>query len=169
VRRLQEYERFKRAALGIDALTRLERDVWQASAELRDRPSVQALPQVTLREMLFAFKEVAVRVALYAHHHVQREPLSVRERMGSILLALEFGGFVEFSRLFTPEEGRAGVAVTFIAILELAREGLIDWAQSEAFGALHVRRALADRTLLRSANADAEDQEPPAGDPAAEH
>jgi len=96
VRRLQEYERFKRAALGIDELTRLERDVWQASAELRDRPSVRSPPQVGLREMLLAFREVAVRTALFAHHHVRREPLSVRERMGSILLALEPGGFVEF-------------------------------------------------------------------------
>jgi segregation and condensation protein A len=169
VRRLQEYERFKRAALGIDALTRLERDVWQASAELRDRPSVRALPQVTLREMLLAFKEIAVRTALYAHHHVRREPLSVRERMGSILLALQSGQFVEFSRLFAPEEGRAGVTVSFIAILELAREGLIDWAQTEAFGALHVHRAMADRTLPRSAEAEVEDQAPPAGAPATEH
>jgi segregation and condensation protein A len=169
VRRLQEYERFKRAALGIDGLTRLERDVWQASAELLDRPSVRALPQVTLHEMLFAFKELAVRTALFAHHHVQREPLSVRERMGSILLALEAGGFVEFSRLFTREEGRAGAAVTFIAILELARESLIDWAQTEAFAPLHVRRALADRTLPRSASAEAGEQPPPAGEPATEH
>ena len=155
VRRLQEYERFKRAALGIDDLTRLERDVWQASAELRDRPTVRALPQVGLREMLLAFREVAVRTALFAHHHVRREPLSVRERMGSILLTLEPGGFVEFSRLFTPEEGRAGVTVTFIAILELAREGLIDWAQTEPFGPLHVRRAITDRTLPRIADPDA--------------
>jgi len=169
VRRLQEYERFKRAALGIDALTRLERDVWQASAELRDRPSVRALPQVTLREMLLAFKDVAVRTALFAHHHVRREPLSVRERMGSILLALESGGFVEFSRLFTPEEGRAGATVSFIAILELAREGLIEWAQAEAFGVLHVRRAIADRTLPHIADADAAGQEPAAGAAAAEH
>ena len=161
VRRLQEYERFKRAALGIDELTRLERDVWQASAELRDRPSVRSPPQVGLREMLLAFREVAVRTALFAHHHVRREPLSVRERMGSILLALEPGGFVEFSRLFTPEEGRAGVTVTFIAILELAREGLIDWAQTEPFAPLHVRRAIADRTLQGGTQieADAESAE----------
>jgi segregation and condensation protein A len=162
VRRLQEYERFKRAALRLDALPRLERDVWQTSADLRDKPSVRALPQITLREMLLAFREVAVRTALFAHHHVRREPLSVRERMGSILLALESGSFVEFSRLFTPEEGRAGVTVTFIAILELAREGLIEWAQTEAFAVLHVRRAIADRTLPRITDEDA-------GDAGAEH
>jgi segregation and condensation protein A len=169
VRRLQEYERFKRAALGLDALTRLERDVWQTSAELRDRPSVRALPQITLHEMLLAFREVALRTALFAHHHVRREPLSVRERMGSILLALEAGGFVEFSRLFTPEEGRAGVTVTFIAILELAREGLIEWSQTAAFAALHVRRAITDRTLPRSADEYAGEQGPAAAEPGAEH
>src|ERR1700687_5574683 len=99
VRRLQEYERFKRAAAEIDAMPRLERDVWQASAELRDKPAARSLPQVTLQEMLLAFKEVAVRAAMFAHHHVRREPLSVRERMSNILAALEQGSFLEFSRL----------------------------------------------------------------------
>jgi segregation and condensation protein A len=147
VRRLQEYERFKRAAAEIDAMPRLERDVWQASAELRDKPVARSLPQVTLQEMLLAFKEVAVRAAMFAHHHVRREPLSVRERMSNILAALEHGSFVEFSRLFVPEEGRAGVTVSFIAILELMREGLIDIMQTEAYAPLHVRAAAANRTL----------------------
>jgi segregation and condensation protein A len=147
VRRLQEYERFKRAAADIDAMPRLERDVWQASAELRDRPLARTLPQVTLQEMLLAFKEVAVRAAMFAHHHVRREPLSVRERMSNILAALEQGSFLEFARLFTPEEGRAGVTVSFIAILELMREGLIEIMQTEAYAPLHVRAAAANRTL----------------------
>jgi segregation and condensation protein A len=147
VRRLQEYERFKRAAADIDAMPRLERDVWQASAELRDRPLPRTLPQVTLQEMLLAFKEVAVRAAMFAHHHVRREPLSVRERMSNILAALEQGSFLEFRRLFTPEEGRAGVTVSFIAILELMREGLIEIMQTEAYAPLHVRAAAANRTL----------------------
>ena len=90
----------------IDLLPRLERDVWQASAELRDRPALRALPQVTLQEMLLAFKEVAVRAAMFAHHHVQREPLSVRERMSNILAALEQGSFVEFAQPVHPR-GRA--------------------------------------------------------------
>jgi segregation and condensation protein A len=147
VRRLQEYERFKRAAADIDLLPRLERDVWQASAELLDRPVARSLPQVTLQEMLLAFKEVAVRAAMFAHHHVRREPLSVRERMSNILAALEQGSFLEFGRLFTPEEGRAGVTVSFIAILELMREGLIEIMQTEAYAPLHVRAAAANRTL----------------------
>jgi segregation and condensation protein A len=177
VRRLQEYERFKRAAADIDAMPRLERDVWQASAELRDRPLARALPQVTLQEMLLAFKEVAVRAAMFAHHHVRREPLSVRERMSNILAALEQGSFLEFGRLFTPEEGRAGVTVSFVAILELMREGLIDIMQTEAYAPLHVRAAAANRTLhlvadntqpdaaaLAAAPADQSAAEPDGGD-----
>jgi segregation and condensation protein A len=147
VRRLQEYERFKRAATDVDQLVRLERDVFQASAELRDRPVTLALPQVTLREMILAFREVATRSQMFAHLHVQREPLSVRERMSSVLAALESGEFVEFVRLFTAQEGRMGVAVTFVAILELLRESLIEIVQTEALAPLHVRRAVPVRTL----------------------
>src|SRR5579862_6069068 len=147
VRRLQEYERFKRAAESIDTLPRLERDVWAASAELKDRKVVRLLPQVTLQEMLLAFKEVVVRSEMFAHHHIQRERLSVRERMGDILSALEESSFVEFIRLFRPEEGRMGITVTFVAILELVREGLIDIVQAEPFAPLHVRAAAPNRVL----------------------
>jgi len=147
VRRLQEYERFKRAAEGIDALPRLERDVWAASADLKDRQVTRVLPQITLQEMLVAFQEVVVRAEMFAHHHIQRERLSVRERMGDILSALESTSFVEFVRLFRPEEGRMGVTVTFMAILELVREGLIDIVQAEPYAPLHVRAAAPARRL----------------------
>ena len=147
VRRLQEYERFKRAAEGIDALHRLERDVWSTSAELKDRKVVRLLPQVTLQEMLLAFKDVVVRSEMFAHHHIQRERLSVRARMADILSTLEHSSFVEFIRLFRPEEGRMGITVTFVAILELVREGLIDIVQAEPFAPLHVRSAGANRKL----------------------
>lgn len=156
VRRLQQYERFKRAAIDVDAMPRLERDVWQASAELRDRPVAKTLPQVDLREMLLAFKEVAVRAQMFSHHHVQREPLSVRERMSHILATLEQGAFVDFVRLFTPEEGRRGVTVTFVAILELVREGLIEVVQTQPLAPLHVRAAPANRTLQLVADNTAE-------------
>ena len=156
VRRLQEYERFKRAATDIDRLERLERDVWQASAEPGERPSVRALPQVTLQEMLSAFKELATRAAMYAHHHVQREGLSVRERMSDILSALNHGAFVQFADLFRPSEGRAGVTVTFIAILELVREGLIDVLQTDTYAPLHVRAAGPNRKLHLVADQDAD-------------
>jgi len=147
VRRLQEYERFKRAAADIDRLPRLERDVWQASAELLELPSARSLPQITLQEVAIAFKEVALRAAMFAHHHVRREALSVRERMSNILSALSQGEFVQFAALFRPEEGRAGITVTFIAILELLREGMIDVLQTEAYAPLHVRAGGANRKL----------------------
>jgi segregation and condensation protein A len=157
VRRLQEYERFKRAASDVDQLVRLERDVFQASAELRDRPVVRTLPQVTLREMLLAFREVATRSQMFAHLHVQREPLSVRERMSSVLAALEQGDFVDFMQLFDPVEGRTGITVTFVAILELLREGLIDIVQTEAMAPLHVRRTPPVRTLQLVPGTDREE------------
>jgi segregation and condensation protein A len=139
VRRLQEYERFKQAALRIEAIPRLERDHWIAGAAFVDRRVVRVLPEVTLKEMLLAFRDVAIRSDMFAHHHIRREPLSVRARMSDILASLNADNFVEFVTLFQVEEGRMGVAVTFVAILELLREGLIDIVQSEAYAPLHVR------------------------------
>jgi segregation and condensation protein A len=139
VRRLQEYERFKRAAEGIDRIPRLERDTWTATADLAERRVVRIPPQVTLQEMLLAFQDVLSRSDMFAHFHVQREPLSVRQRMTDVLSALSASAFVEFVRLFRAEEGRQGVTVTFIALLELMREGLIEIVQAEAYAPLHVR------------------------------
>jgi segregation and condensation protein A len=147
VRRLQEYERFKQAAEDVDRLPRLERDVWAASAELTERPPPRALPQITLQEMLVAFKDVVARSAMFAHHHIQRERLSVGERMSDILAALRQGAFVAFMELFRPQEGRMGVTITFVAILELMREGLIDIVQAQAYAPLHVRAASGSRML----------------------
>ncbi|HXY96137.1 MAG TPA: segregation/condensation protein A [Steroidobacteraceae bacterium] len=154
VRRLQEYERFKRAAQELDGLTRLERDVWPTVVELKERRVTRALPQITLQEMLVAFKEVVARAEMFAHHHIARERLSVGERMSDILALLGEAGFLEFTRLFRPEEGRMGVTVTFVAILELMREGLIDIVQAEAYAPLHVRAAPAGRTLHLVADKD---------------
>ncbi len=139
VRRLQEYERFKRAAEGIDRMPRLERDTWVATADLVDRKVVRIPPQVTLQEMLLAFQEVLSRSDMFAHHHVQREPLSVRQRMTDVLATLSSNTFMDFVHLFRAEEGRRGVTVTFVAILELMREGLIELTQVEAYAPLHVR------------------------------
>jgi segregation and condensation protein A len=147
VRRLQEYERFKRAAEDVDRLPRLERDHWVASAEFSDRRMLRVLPEVTLKEMLVAFREVASRAEMFASHHVRRETLSVRERMSDILAALEASSFVDFITLFRPQEGKMGIAVTFVAVLELVREGLIDIVQTEAYAPLHVRAAEANRRL----------------------
>jgi segregation and condensation protein A len=139
VRRLQEYERFKRAAEGIDRMPRMDRDTWTATADLVERKVTRIVPQVTLQEMLLAFQDVLSRSDMFAHFHVQREPLSVRQRMTDVLSALSASAFVEFVRLFRVEEGRQGVTVTFVALLELLREGLIEIVQSEPYAPLHVR------------------------------
>ena len=143
VRRLQEYERFKKAAGDIDALERLERDVLQASADIGERPVVTKLPDITLKELLIVFKDALDRSTMFAHHHVRREPLSVRERMSAILVTLQSERYMDFQRLFDPLEGRIGVTVTFLAILELVKESLIDIVQAEAFGPIHIRASQA--------------------------
>ena len=141
VRRLQEYERFKKAAEDLDSLERLERDVVQASAEVTERRVVTKLPDVTLKELLLAFKDVLDRSSMFAHHQVQREPLSVRERMSAVLMAVQGEADVEFVKLFDPLEGRMGVTVTFLAVLELVKESLLEVAQSEPFAPITVRSA----------------------------
>jgi segregation and condensation protein A len=141
VRRLQEYERFKKAAEDLDRLPRLERDTMPASAELLERKVVARPPDVTLEEMLKAFRDVLARAEKFAHHHITRERLSQRERMSEILAKLQTSAFFEFTQLFRPEEGRMGVTVTFIAILELMKEGLIEIVQAEPYGPIHVRPA----------------------------
>lgn len=139
VRRLQEYERFKRAADDLDSLPRLERDVFQVQAELVERRIVKLLPDVSTKELLLAFKDVLQRAAMFARLHVQRETLSVRQRMSDVMAMLGAGELVPFAGLFKPEEGRLGVTVTFVALLELMREGLIEVVQVGAYAPLHVR------------------------------
>src|SRR6187402_1029323 len=155
VRRLQEYERFKSAAENIDRIPRIERDTWIGNAELGERKSARPLPQVAMQEMLLAFRDVVQRSEMFAHHHVQRERLSVRVRMSDILASLERSSFVEFVNLFKPEEGRMGVTVTFVAILELVREGLIEIVQTEAYAPIHVRKGEGQRGLKLAIDNDA--------------
>ncbi len=142
VRRLQEYERYKQAAEDLDTLPRLERDVFETSAEILDKQAGKSLPQTTLKELVLAFRDVMSRSQMYAHHHIQREPLSVRQRMSDVLAKLQGTDFQEFTRLFSAEEGRLGAVVTFLAILELIRESLVELVQSEAFAPIHVRAAV---------------------------
>ncbi len=141
VRRLQEYERFKKAAEDLSDLPRLERDVFVASADAPERKVVTKLPDVTLKELLLAFHDVLKRAEMFSNLHMQREPLSVRQRMSEILSRIKTSNFTGLGDLFDPEEGRMGVAVTFIAILELLRESMIDVVQSEEYAPLHVRAA----------------------------
>ncbi|MCL7944826.1 ScpA family protein [Marinobacter sp. ATCH36] len=139
IRRLQQYERFKQAAEDIDAMPRLERDHFTGSAALPKMPSSQPHPDVDLREILLALQGVLKRADLFTSHHVERERLSTRERMSAILSALRDDQFVTFESLFTPEEGRLGVVVSFLATLELVKEQLIEVVQAEVLGPIHVR------------------------------
>ena len=139
IRRLQEYERYKEAAEQIDELPRLGRDVFEASAEVPELPRRTPLPDVPMQELLLAFAEVMRRADMFRSHHVSLEKLSTRERMGQVLDRLQTGEFVPFVDLFRAEEGRLGVVVTFLAIMELVKESLIDLVQNEVFGPIHVR------------------------------
>ncbi len=139
IRRLQEYERYKQAAEDIDNLPRMGRDLFQAEAEVPDRIVERRPPDVDLRELLFALKEAMHRVDMFTHHHVQMEALSVREKMSSVLERVNSESFTLFTDLFDPEEGRLGVVVTFLAILELIKGSLIDMIQAESFGPIYVK------------------------------
>jgi segregation and condensation protein A len=139
VRRLQEYERFKKAAEDIDTLPRLERDTVVAQADIGERNVVRLPPPLDLKEMLLALKDVLHRAELFGHHAIKREPLSVRQRMGELLSRLESTTFLRFETLFDPAEGRLGVVVTFLAMLELAKELLVEIVQEQPLAPIYLR------------------------------
>ncbi|WP_240725151.1 segregation and condensation protein A [Mangrovimicrobium sediminis] len=139
IRRLQEYERFKKAAEEIEELPRNERDTWVGSAEPPQVERERADPDVDMRELLVALSEVLRRADMYESHHVQREALSTRERMSEVLERLSGKQFVPFVSLFSASEGRLGVVVTFLAVMELIKESLVEIVQTEAFGPIHVK------------------------------
>jgi segregation and condensation protein A len=139
VRRLQEYERFKQAAEDLDELPRDGRDFTTAEAFVEDKTVVRVPPKVELHEILAALKDVMGRAELFSSHQISSEPLSIRERMSLILSALRENPYMEFHRLFDPEEGRMGVVVSFLALLELSREQLVDLVQNEPFGQIYVK------------------------------
>ncbi len=139
LRRLQEYERFKQAAEEIDALPRLERDFVTVAAFVPERTEVRVPPPVELRELLLALKEVLERADLFVHHAIRRDALSVRQRMSDLLQRLGDGEFWRFESLFSAEEGRQGVVVTFLAVLELAKEQLLEITQIEALAPIYVK------------------------------
>lgn len=143
VRRLQEYERYKQAAEDLDALPRLERDTAVATAHVPERAAVRLPPPVELKEMLLALHDVLKRAELYTRHAIKRDALSVRQRMGELLERLAGGAFHRFETLFTVEEGRLGVVVTFLGLLTLAKEQLIDIVQEAPLAPIYVK-SLAD-------------------------
>nr|WP_228151148.1 ScpA family protein [Tamilnaduibacter salinus] len=139
IRRLQQYERYKKAAEDIDRIPRMDRDTHTGSASLPTLPRAQVHPDVAMTDLLLALKGVLQRADLFTSHHVEREPLSTRERMSNILASLSGDRFVTFESLFTIEEGRLGVVVTFLATLELVKEQLVEVVQAEELGPIHIR------------------------------
>ena len=142
IKRLQEYEQFKRAAENLNELPRMERDNWLGGAELPKLERSIPKPDVDMRELLIVFGEVLKRANLQQSHRVQREALSTRERMSFVLDVLKGEEFIPFVDLFSPEEGRAGVVVTFLALMELMKDSLIEIVQTKNFGEIHVRLRL---------------------------
>ena len=142
IRRLQEYEQFKRASEQIDELPRMNRDTFGVSVIQSEYLLERPRPDVDFKELLFAFREVVQRVQMFASHHIQRERLSVRERMSGILSLLSVEDFVEFTRLFDVQEGRGAVIVTFLALLELLKTHAIELVQSKPFSPIYVKPAV---------------------------
>lgn len=138
IRRLQEYERFKKAADQIDKIPRMEREQLEVQVEPPDKATTP-LPELTLKSLLFSFVEVTKRASLFDNHQVNKEPLSVRERMITVLDAIRKTKSTQFSNLFTVEEGRSGVVVTLLAILELIKEQLIDIVQSNNYSEIYIK------------------------------
>jgi len=139
VRRLQEYERFKKAAEDIETMPRADRDFAVVHAHVTDKSVVRVPPPVDMRELLLALRDVLTRAELKGHHEIRREALSVRNRMSDVLTLLGDGSFHSFDTLFNREEGRIGIVVTFLAMLELAKEHLIEIMQSEPLAPIYLK------------------------------
>jgi segregation and condensation protein A len=139
VRRLQEYERFKRAAEDIEALPRVERDTVVVHADAGERNVIRLPPPLELTELLLALKDVMHRAELFGHHAIKREALSVRQRMGELLSRLDDNSFHRFESLFDPAEGRLGIVVTFLSMLELAKEMLVEIVQEAPLAPIYVK------------------------------
>ena len=140
VRRLQEYERFKQAAEDLENLPRAERDFAVLEAWVEERKVISIPPEIDLKDMLLALRDVLNRAELFSHHQVGSEPLSVRERMSAIIERLRDRPYLEFPDFFTVEEGRMGVIVTFLALMELLREHMVDMVQNKPFGLIYIKR-----------------------------
>ena len=139
IRRLQEYERYQKAAEDIDELVRMDRDIHRAGAALPELERISPEPTVALQDILLSLSRVLRRADMFEHHHIQRETLSTREKMSEILVRITESKFVPLASLLVRAEGRSGVIVTFLAIMELMKESLIEIMQSEPFGAIHVK------------------------------
>jgi segregation and condensation protein A len=140
IRRLQEYEIYKKMAEKLDNLPRLERDNFLVNIDQSALQKITVLPETTLTELMTVLGNLLERSCLCADHQVQYEILSVRERMAEILNTLEGDKFISFVNLFAPHEGRLGVVVTFMAILELLRQSIIEIVQAEPFAKIYIKK-----------------------------
>ena len=165
VRRLQEYERYTKAAEDLDTLPRQERDTAPVSAFVPDRAEIRLPPPVDIREMLLALHDVFKRAELYTQHAIKRDALSVRQRMGELLERLADGQFHRFESLFTVEEGKLGVVVTFLGLLTLAKEQLLDIVQEGPAAPIYVKSLASDEGAPAVTDLSSEfDDEPAAND-----
>lgn len=142
IRRLQEYERFKKAAEEVNEMPRMHREIFPVSVIQSEYEYERPQPTVEMKDVLTAFQEVLRRAQMFASHHIQREPLSIRERMSRVLSTLNVDDFVEFNQFFDAEEGRSGVIVTFLALLELIKSHVIELVQSEPFAPIYIKPAV---------------------------
>jgi segregation and condensation protein A len=143
VRRLLEYERMKKAAQQLDQMPQVGRDVLAVSVWV-ERTVAERLPEVNPQDLAEAWRALLHRARLLAHHRVSREELSVREHMSGILRRLRERHVLEFGELFEPTRGVAVLVVTLLAVLELARESLLELTQSESFAPIYVKLADAE-------------------------
>ena len=143
VRRLQEYERFKQAAEDLDKLPRLERDIFVVEASSKQIAVDKPEPNVSMKDLVQALMDVMKRAELSVTHHIQMEALSVREKMSLILASLEDNDRSLFTDLFEVKEGRLGIVVTFLAMLELLKEGMIEFVQAAPFAPIYLHPKLA--------------------------
>ena len=141
IRRLQEYERYKQAAENLNQLPRVERDIFATVTEFPGRKINQNPPEVSMEAILKVFAEVVKRADMFSHHMIKKEALSVRERMAIVLDKVGTENFTDFEELFTVEEGRGGVIVSLLAILQLVKDSLIQLVQNETNGPIYVKAA----------------------------
>ncbi|MDN4501182.1 ScpA family protein [Alteromonadaceae bacterium BrNp21-10] len=142
IRRLREYEVVKAAALDLDSIPREERDIFLPKVQVtEDCQPQRMLPPVAMQELVLAMQAAMQRVKAFEHHHITPETLSTRERMSAILDQVKADEFTSFSAFFTADEGKAGVVVTFLAILELVKESLLELVQAEPFSDIHIKLA----------------------------
>jgi len=141
IRRLQEYEQFKQAAADIDELPRVERNIFQIEVEPPEFEIVKPDVQVDMKELMIALTDVLSRAEMFTSHHIQKDVLSVREKMTMILSQINSDSFTDFITLFDVTEGRMGVVITFMGIMELIKESLVEIIQQEPYGPIHVKAA----------------------------